>query len=138
MPASFIDTNIFMYAIGGDHPHKNPSQKIVEQVVDGELEGVINTEVLQEILYRYGAIGKPKIGFKLFDTLVNTFSTIWPIEREDLIQARKLQETQGIKIRDAIHAATMNQHHVTTIYSFDTDFDRIPFLKRITPGADHS
>lgn len=132
----FIDTNIFMYAVGGKHPHKEPSEKIIQKIVAGELEGVINTEVLQEVLYRYAAIDKPKIGFQLFDTMIGTFPIIWSIEREDMIHARRIQERQGVKTRDAIHAATMKRNEVTMIYSFDTDFDRISELKRLSQYPD--
>lgn len=133
MPLVFIDTNIFMYAIGEQHPHKEPSKEIVRKIVAGQVEGVINTEVLQEILYRYSAIGKPNIGFQLFDTLIDTFSIIWSIEREDAIEARQIQEKHGIKPRDAIHAATMKRNEIATLYSYDQDFDQIPEIKRITP-----
>lgn len=131
MPLAFIDTNIFMYAIGGDHANKEPSQNIVDQLVENRIEGAINVEVLQEVLYRYSAIGRPKVGYELFDTLVHTFSIIWPIEKGDLTEARRLQERHGVKTRDAIHAATMKRNGVNTLYSFDRDFDRVPGLQRI-------
>lgn len=133
MRATFIDTNIFMYAIGVDHPCKKPSIKVVQSVLSGELQAAINTEVLQEILYRYTAIGKSRIGYELFDTVVSTFSEIWSVTREDVLLARKIQEKRRIKTRDAIHAATMQNHHVTQVISFDQDFDRIPGITRIIP-----
>lgn len=135
MQQAFIDTNIFMYAIGGHHPHKAPSEHVIQQIVAGELEAVINTEVLQEILYRYSAIGKPQIGFQLFDTLIETFAIIWSVEKEDVVQARTLQAKYGIKTRDAVHTATMQRNAVTTLYSYDTDFDTIPGIQRCIPHA---
>lgn len=133
MPPVFIDTNIFMYAIGAEHPFKRPSEKVIRKALDGEIEAVINTEVLQEVLYRYSAIGKPKIGYDLFDTIVGTFATIWPVAREDLVDARRLQEKCSIKTRDAIHAATMKRNGVNGLFSFDSDFDRIPAIRRMIP-----
>src|SRR3989338_2471964 len=131
MTLFFVDTNIFMYAIGEDHSHKEPSQEIVRKILKGELDCAINTEVLQEVLYRYTAIGKPKIGFQLFDTLIITFQRIWPVEKEDLLEARKIQERHQIKTRDALHAATMKRNDVASLYSYDTDFDRIPGIRRV-------
>ncbi|MDO8519986.1 MAG: type II toxin-antitoxin system VapC family toxin [Deltaproteobacteria bacterium] len=134
MALSFIDTNIFMYSVGQAHPFKEPSEAVIRGILNGEIEGVINAEVLQEVLYRYSSIGKSKIGYNLFDTMVNTFSQIWVIEKEDAVEARKMMEKLGIKTRDAIHAATMKRNGVTSIYSFDSDFDDIAWIKRIIPS----
>lgn len=133
MDAVFIDTCIFMYAVGADHPHKAPSIAAIQRVLSEELRGVLNTEVLQEILYRYSAIGKPRIGYDLFDTISTTFTTIWPITLEDVRLARHIQEKRRIKTRDAIHASTMQHHKVASVISYDTDFDRIPGIRRIVP-----
>lgn len=40
--------------------------------------------------------------------------------------------SQGFKPRDAIHAACAKKVHATTIYSEDSDFDKLP-IKRKTP-----
>ena len=133
MSLIYLDTHIFMYAIGAEHPFKDPSERLMRKVLDNEIKAIINTEVLQEVLYRYSAIGKPKIGFQLFDTLLGTFPIVWPVVREDLIEARRLQEKYAVKTRDAIHAATMKRNGVHELYSFDTDFDRIPGIRRMVP-----
>src|SRR3990167_5245542 len=118
MTVHFIDTNIFMYAVGAEHPFKAPSQKIVQMISEEKIQGVINAEVLQEVLYRYTAIGKPKIGFELFETLIKTFPVIWSVSKEDVIEAKKFQEKFKIRTRDAIHAATMRRNGVSAIYSY--------------------
>ncbi len=133
MSLSFIDTNIFMYAIGVSHSCKEPCERLVQRILEGEVEGIINTEVLQEILYRYSSIGKHKIGYQLFDTLIDTFPMIWPVEKEDVVIARQLQQKSDIKTRDAIHVATMKRNDVNILYSYDKDFDRIAGIKRLEP-----
>jgi predicted nucleic acid-binding protein len=50
-----IDANIFMYAAGAEHPHKEPSRMFLEQVARGEVDAALDAEVLQEILHRYRA-----------------------------------------------------------------------------------
>jgi predicted nucleic acid-binding protein len=60
----FIDASIFMYARGKEHPLKAPCSQIILAIAkDGVLGNygspVINTEVLQEILYRYGNVRSP-------------------------------------------------------------------------------
>lgn len=133
MSLYFIDTNIFMYAIGGPHSFREPSQKLIRMIQDDKVKAVINAEVLQEILYRYHSINKSQVGHELFDMLLRTFPIIWPISKEDLVEAKKIQEKYGIKTRDALHAGTMKRNGVKAIVSYDSDFDSLFFIKRSTP-----
>ncbi len=52
----FLDTNIFMYAAGAPHPYKEACLRILADMEAGILSAAINTEVLQELLYRYSHI----------------------------------------------------------------------------------
>ena len=52
----FVDSNIPMYLVGADHPHKGASRSLLERAIaDGEVL-VTDADVLQEILHRYVAI----------------------------------------------------------------------------------
>lgn len=65
MSAVFVDTNIFIYASGAPSPYKKPAEEILIKIAKNQLKAVTNSEVLQEILYRYYAIKEPKKGFIL-------------------------------------------------------------------------
>ena len=58
----FLDANIFMYAAGAEHPYKAPCVEILARLEVGELQAVINTEILQEMLYRYSRLKLPRKG----------------------------------------------------------------------------
>ena len=58
----FIDANLIMYSIGSPHPLREPCKKILEKIKSREILGVTNTEVLQEILYRYFSIERRTLG----------------------------------------------------------------------------
>ncbi|MDP7111874.1 MAG: type II toxin-antitoxin system VapC family toxin, partial [Myxococcota bacterium] len=49
----FLDSNVFLYAAGADHPHKVPCVEIVRAVSEGRLKANTSAEVVQEILYVY-------------------------------------------------------------------------------------
>ena len=51
MARIFLDANIFLYAIGGDGSHRDPSRGVLEAVGQGKLDGITSSEVLQEILH---------------------------------------------------------------------------------------
>lgn len=50
---TFVDVNIFMYAAGTPHPYKTPCIHILSDIERGILAAVVNTEIFQELLYRY-------------------------------------------------------------------------------------
>lgn len=130
----FVDTNIFMYAVGKDHPHKEPSLQFFRAVAEGDHEMAINAEVLQEILYRFWAIKKKNEGFELFDYAVKLADWIFPVDHEDAAKARELMGTLGnLPPRDALHAATMIRNKIATVVSYDQHLDLIRQIKRIEP-----
>lgn len=130
----FLDANIIMYAIGKDHPFKNPCRAYLEKIKSGELTVVTNTEVMQEILHRYFSIGMPEIAQVALSAVKTFCNKIYPIGLPDVDKAHLLlKEFSSINARDAIHAATMLNNDVEKILSTDAHFDVIRKIKRIKP-----
>jgi hypothetical protein len=132
----FLDTNIFMYAAGKPHQYKAPCVRILRDLEQGRLRAVINTEILQEILYRYSHIGLPDKGIDLCRTLLQYPLSVFAVTEADLRTAIDLFDqfrTLGIQPRDAIHAATMQNNNLTRIITVDMHFDHFGFLGRIDP-----
>jgi uncharacterized protein len=133
----FIDTNIPMYAAGKDHPFKNKCLGILESIAREEIEAYTDTEVLQEILYRFSYINQRKIGFDLFDLFATIMDgVILPILQNDIILARLLaekEETVKLSPRDLIHLAVMLNNDIRHIVTTDRGFARIPGIEVITP-----
>lgn len=134
MKPVFIDTNIFIYASGDSHPYKNPSKYLLTKIAKNEIKAVINSEVLQEILYRYCVINDLARGFAIFDDCIHIIPLILPVNRQDMIRAREiLSDYTSLQSRDAIHTAVMVNHGIKTIYSYDKHFDGLKEVKRIEP-----
>ncbi|MFA4889751.1 MAG: type II toxin-antitoxin system VapC family toxin [Candidatus Omnitrophota bacterium] len=134
MKPIFVDTNIFIYASGNPHPHKEPSVGILERIAKNQLKAVINSEVLQEILHRYYAINDRERGFSIFDDCIKIIPIILPITKQDIIKAREiLQAYSSLEARDATHAAVMLNRGITALYSYDKHFDQIKGIKRLQP-----
>jgi uncharacterized protein len=131
-----IDANIFMYAAGAEHPHKEPSRKFLERVARGEVDAALDAEVLQEILHRYRAIQRWPEGRSVYDLARQIVLIVIPITAEILDLARHLlDEYGGLTARDALHAAVAQAHGAQAICSYDGDFDEIAGLSRIEPPA---
>ncbi len=130
----FLDTNIFMYAAGDQHPNKDHSIRILELVAMDEIQTVINVEVIQEILHRYTHIGKKSEGIKLAEYVLYLMDTIYSVESIDIKEAIKILNKYDVTSRDAIHAASCKNRGIREICTYDRHFDDIKFLTMIKPA----
>jgi uncharacterized protein len=131
-----VDSNILMCAAGVAHPHKQLSLEFLERVAEGEIEGVLDAEVLQEILHRYSAIGRSSDGRLVYDLARQIFPPVIPITSDVLDRARALlDDYEGLMARHALHAAVVEIHSLEAICSYDCDFDRVRTIRRLEPGC---
>lgn len=128
----FIDSNIPMYVAGRAHPNREPARRLLGQVTKGEIEACASTEVLQEILYRYSALGKRELAREVYDLFVELCPVVFDVTLADTDRARDLLcASEGLSARDAIHAAVMLNHQVEWIATFDAGFDRVAGIRRV-------
>lgn len=130
----FIDANIVMYAVGRPHKYKEACARIIVGISEGKIPAVTDSEILQEILYRYWYIRELEKGLQVFEDFQNLVPKIFPIGREDLVEsAQILRKNIPISPRDALHAAVMKKNGVNSILSTDTHFDLILGIQRKDP-----
>jgi hypothetical protein len=137
MDSIFIDTNIPMFAAGGKHPQREPAQRVILGIVQGEINAVTNAEVFQEILYRYLHIGQRKKGLEIFDRFHRIMlGHILPVEEGDVWQARELVEKYpSLEARDLIHLGVMLRHNIQEIITVDIGFNIVEEVHRIDPST---
>jgi len=130
----FIDTNIFIYSVGRDHPLKAQCIKVIQSIRSGKISAILNTEIIQEILYRYQSIKELSHGIRLAREAILLSEKILPVTEKDLSLSLEILETNPqIETRDALHAATMINNGIKEIISTDHHFDLISEIKRINP-----
>ncbi len=133
-PVLFLDANLIMYSLGSPHPLREPCKKFLEKIKSREILGVTNTEVLQEILYRYFSIERRTLGEIAYQSMIEFCIDVFPVGVVDTNKALEiLKRVKGITSRDAVHAATMIHNRIEEIVSTDPHFDLIPEIKRIDP-----
>jgi len=135
-PLLFLDANIFMYAAGKSHSYKNPCLHILKDVETQALASAVDTEILQELLYRYTHIGLADKGIQLCNDILRYPLKILPVMEADMrleIDLFDEHQKKGVKPRDTIHAAIMKNNGITKIISADKDFDNFDFLARTDP-----
>lgn len=128
----FIDSNIPMYLIGIAHPNKVTAQCLLEACVARNERLVTSAEVFQEILHRYVAIQRRDAIHPAFELLSAVVDEVFPVELCHVERAREIVAAYaGVSARDALHVALMEAHGITTILTFDRDFDSIPGICRL-------
>lgn len=127
----FIDSNIPMYVAAGAHPHREPATRFLRRVQAGEVAGCTSTEVLQEILYRYSALGKLDLASEVYDLFVQICPVVFEVSLADTDRARDLLlGNPRLSARDTVHAAVMQNRDVEWIATFDEGFDGVPGIQR--------
>ncbi len=127
-----VDSNVPMYLVGAEHPHKADAQRLLDDLIAREERLVTDAEVLQEILHRYTAIRRLDAIQPAFDAVLDLVDEVLPIGLEEAEEAKRIVLGRyGLSARDAIHVATMRSHEIRRILSFDTAFDRFPGIERI-------
>ena len=128
-----VDSNIPMYLVGAEHPHKTDAQRLLERLVSDRRRLVTDAEVLQEILHRYTAIGRRDAIQPAFDALLGVVDDVFAVDRAATERAKEIVlGHQHLSARDAVHLAVMNQHGVERILSFDSGFDGFPGIERLS------
>jgi len=129
-----VDSNVFMYAAGREHPFKKRAVAFLERVAEGSVEAVIDAEVLHEILHRYRALKQWQPGRLVYDTARIVFPEVLSVTGDVMDRARRIMdEHEGLMARDALHAAVVEVYGLGSISSFDWALDRVTGLKRVEP-----
>jgi predicted nucleic acid-binding protein len=125
-----------MYAAGTPHRYKEACVRILSHMERGRMQAAIDTELIQEMLYRYSHIGLAEKGIELSRQIFEYPLIILPVTSADMHLAIDLYDrhrTAGIRPRDAVHAAVARNNGILEVLSSDTDFDHFGFLNRIDP-----
>jgi uncharacterized protein len=134
MTRVFLDTNIFLYAIGGEGPHRAPCRAVLAAVGRGALGGVTNSEVLQEILHVRARRVTLKDATSAARSAASIVAEVVPVTAADVLDACALLDSHpGLSARDALHVATMQNSQISLLVSVDRDFDSLKTLKRLNP-----
>jgi uncharacterized protein len=129
----FVDSNIPMYLIGAPHPNKDSARVLLEQCITRGERLVADAEVLQEILHRYVAINRRDAIQPAFDALLNIVDHVYPVDATDMQRAKSIVlGVTAISARDAVHLAVMQRYEIGQILSFDTGFDQVGSIERLS------
>ncbi len=128
-----IDANVPMYLVGADHPNKVATRRMLERAATDRERLVTDAEVFQEILHRYVAIARRDAIQPAFDALNAVVDEVFAVDPDAVERAKDLVlGYTRLSARDALHVATMQAHGIARIMSFDSAFDVVPGITRVS------
>jgi len=118
--------------VGSEHPHKVDAQVALERLTSERCTLVTSSEVFQEVLHRYLAIGRREKIEHAFQALRGIVDEVLAVEEVDVFAAKDLVNAdRALAARDALHVAVMHDHEITQILSFNRGFDAVPGIARL-------
>ena len=116
----FIDTNVFMYAVGRAHPLPNPALEFFADSNRRRVPLCTSAEVLQELAHAYLPVGRLGTLDAALALVQRAGVQVWPLEEADVTLARQLHEQHPeLGARDLCHLATCRRRGVGEIMTFD-------------------
>lgn len=117
---TFVDTNVWMYAVGGPHPLREKARAWIRPAFERDLDLATSAEVLQELLHAYLPVGRLGTLDRAFRLARSGVREVWPLEEDDVRLARILAERHaGLSARDLVSLAICRRREVEAIHTFD-------------------
>ena len=116
----FVDTNVFMYAVGRSHPLRAPAQRFFIEANRTSTPLCTSAEVLQELAPAYLPAGRLQTLDAALTLIERAAVEVWPLEEEDVALARRLHEQHPtLQARNLCHLASCRRRGVSEIKTFD-------------------
>lgn len=130
----FLDTNVFLYAVGVHPYYRKPCRRILAGAGRGEFEAVVNIEVLQEYVHVRSRKGIGRETAALESTDIVSSCRVEDVNMATFqVAQRTFVASPSVGFRDAVHAATVGSQLVDGVVSSDRGFDAVPGLTRFDP-----
>ena len=121
---TFVDTNVFMYAVGRPHPLQAPAREFFATSSRRGTRLCTSVEVLQELAHAYLPIGRLRALDAAMTLVARADVEVWPLEEADVGLARQLHESHPmLGARDLCHLACCRRRGVSQVMTFDRTLD---------------
>ncbi len=126
----YLDTNVFIYALEGYSLYAGELAVLFAGIDEGTIQAVTSQLTLAETLVKplmMGDLGRQA----LYEQAIRSRAALHvaDIDRDILVEAARLRATTGLKLPDAVHAATARRANCTVIVTNDARF-------RVVSGID--
>ena len=122
----FVDTNVFMYAVGRGHPLRGAAREFFRESHRANIPLCTSAEVVQELAHAYLRATRHDAFDEALGIIAGFGIEVWPLEFEDVTLARQLHERHPhLGARDLCHLASCRRRGVSEIKTFDRDLGAV-------------
>jgi predicted nucleic acid-binding protein len=130
-----LDTTVLIYAVGGEHPLREPSARLVDAIGAGVVRATTTAEVVQEFVHirarRHGRDDAVIVGQRWLKLL----SPLLAVQAEHVESGLSLYRRHRLGAFDAVLAAVALDDGAEALVSADLSFAEIPGLTHVAPGT---
>lgn len=131
-----VDTTVLVYAVGADHPLREPCRALVEAVASGAVRATTTVEVVQEFAHVRARRRSRGDAAQLARSYAELFSPLLAVDGDDLIAGLRLFERcETLGPFDAVLAAAAVRRKAAALASADTGFASVRGLRHLDPAA---
>ena len=116
----FVDSNVFVYAVGRPHPLREEAQNFFIRAHEEGKSLVTSAEVLQELIHIYLPVGRMETLDAAFELATRGVDRVIPIDSDTVVYARDLiSGNPSLTARDLLHLSVCQLHSVHELMTFD-------------------
>lgn len=130
-----LDTNVLVYAVGGEHPLRAPARRLITALRDGEALATTSVLVLQEFTYVYARRRGAAHAVALTRSYVDLLEPLLPVEQVHLMTALRLVEQHDLRPSDALLAAAAI-HSSRSLVTADRALTDVPEVRTVLLADD--
>jgi uncharacterized protein len=130
-----LDTTVLLYAVGGDHPLRQPSITLLQAHAAGTVEAATTDGVLQEFIHGYSRRRDRATSIEIARRYLEAIPLIAPTPSEVEVGLGVYAEHQRVGAFDAVLAGITLGRALRALISSDEAFGDVPGLPWIAPGT---
>ncbi len=131
-----LDTTVLAYAVGADHPLREPCRRLLEAHADGRLEATTTIEAIQEFAHIRARRHTRRDAVRLAQRYTDAFELLIT-SADDLEHGLRLFERHPtLDAFDAVLAAVAIDRRAEALVSADHAFTAIAGLTVVDPATD--
>lgn len=132
-----LDTTVLVYALGLDHPYREPCRELIEAVATGNVSATTTVEAIQEFVHVRARRRDRTEAAELGRDYASLLSPLVQPNGDDLRDGLTLFERGPvIGAFDAVLAATSINAGMQALVSADTAFAELPACRHVLPDAE--
>jgi uncharacterized protein len=129
-----LDTTVLVYAMGRDHPYRDPCRTLVAAVASGDLDATTTVEVVQEFVHVRARRRDRAEAAELGRDYASLLAPLIAPTGDDLRDGLALFEREPcLGAFDAVLAAAAVNAGVEAVVSADAAFAQVPRLQHLLP-----